>query len=207
MLKLTLTDDELQHAGEYVEQLRLFVHELNVPRTGRVRAAVSCLAIAQEHHRAIVLLIEKKLFASAFSLVRAAFEAYVRGEWLSLCADDSIIEAFLRGKKPPKIDCLLYDLEQTDSFNEGLLSQIKQQSWKAMCDFTHTGGLHVQRWNTEDGIEANYSRDEILKVLRFAETIASLAVIGIALIADENKLAKRILDALKRQVGESVLTG
>ncbi|MEJ2684558.1 MAG: hypothetical protein P8Z71_09205 [Candidatus Sulfobium sp.] len=160
------------------------------------------MAIAQEHHHAIVVLIGKKLFASAFSLVRLAFEAYVRGEWLSLCANDVIVESFLRGKEPPKIDSLLADLELTDAFNEGVLSQVKQQSWKAMCGFTHTGGLHVQRWNTEDGIEANYSRDEIFEVLRFAETIASLAVIAIARIAGDNELAMRILDLLKRQVGE-----
>lgn len=197
-----LTDDELQHAGNYVEQLRLSVHELNVPGTDRARAAGSCLAIAQEHHHAIVRLIEGKLFASAFSLLRVAFEAYVRGEWLSRCASDLIVESFLRGKEPPKIDCLLAELELIDSFNERVLSQAKQRSWKAMCAFTHTGGLHVQRWNTEDGIEANYSRDEILEALRFAETIASLAVIAVARIANDNELAMRTLDAFKRQVGE-----
>lgn len=197
-----LTTEELGRAGSYVEQLRLSVHELDVPSTNRARAAGSCLAIAQEHHHAIVRLIEEKLFASSFALLRIEFEAYVRGEWLILCASDLVVEAFLRGKEPPKIDCLLADLEMLDAFNENLLSQIKQHTWKSMCAYTHTGGLHVQRWCTGDGIEANYSRDEVLEVLKFAEIIASLAVIGVARLASDDKLAVRTLEAFKKRVEE-----
>lgn len=195
-----LTDDEISHAALYVEELRLFVHDLDVPGNNRVRAAGACFAIAQEHHHAIVQLIELRLFAAAFSLVRVEFEAYVRGEWLSQCASDPIVEAFIQGKEPPRIDCLLEQLEMLDSFNEKMLSKIKQKTWKSMCAYTHTGGLHVQRWNTADGIEANYTREEVLEVLKFAEIIASLAVVGVAGLAGDENLAVRILEAFKHQV-------
>lgn len=69
-----------------------------------------------------------------------------------------------------------------------------------MCAYTHTGGLHVQRWNTADGIEANYTREEVLKVLKFAEIIASFAAVGVARLAGDENLAVRILVAFKRQV-------
>ncbi len=197
MLELMIKNEEIIAAGNYVELLRLSVHELDVPNNSRTRAAGSCFAIAQEHHHAIVKLIEFGLFASAFALVRVEFEAYVRGEWLSQCAGDAIIEAFLRGKEPPRINCLLSELEMLESFNKKILSQIKQKNWKTMCGFTHTGGLQVQRWNTEDGIEANYSEEEVLEVLGFAEIIASLAVIGVARLAGNDLLANRTLEALK----------
>lgn len=195
-----LTNDEIRHAGCYVEELRLSVHELDVPSNNRTRAAGSCFAIAQEHHHAIVRLVEWKLFAAAFALIRIEFEAYIRGEWLSQCASDSIVEAFLKGKEPPKIDCLLAELEMLDSFKQKVLSQIKQKTWKSMCAYTHTGGLHVQRWNTYDGIEANYARDEVLEVVKFGEIIASLAVIGVARLAGDNELAVRVFESFKRRL-------
>jgi hypothetical protein len=195
-----LTDDEIGRAAEYVEELRLSVHELDVPNNSRTRAAGSCFAIAQEHHHAIIRLSEWRLFAAAFALIRIEFEAYVRGEWLSQCASDLVVEAFLQGTEPPKIDCLLAELEMLDSFKENVLSQIKQESWKSMCAYTHTGGLHVQRWNTGEGIEANYSRDEVLEVVKFAEIIASLAVIGVARLAGDDKLALRTLEAFNKRV-------
>jgi hypothetical protein len=195
-----LTNDEIRHAGHFVEELRLSVHELDVPSNNRTRAAGSCFAIAQEHHHAIVRLVEWKLFAAAFALIRIEFEAYIRGEWLSKCANDSIVEAFLKGKEPPKVDCLLAELEMLDSFNQKVLSQIKQKTWKSMCAYTHTGGLHVQRWNTDDGIEANYARDEVLEVVKFGEIIASLAVIGVARLAGDDELAVRVFESFKRRV-------
>ncbi|MBN1141911.1 MAG: hypothetical protein JXB25_08995 [Deltaproteobacteria bacterium] len=195
-----IKEEEIKNAGTYVEQLRVSVDNLEVPNDSRTRAAGSCFAIAQELHHAIVRLIEWRLFAAAFSLVRIEFEAYIRGEWLSQCASDSVIDAFLQNKEPPRINCLLAELEMLESFNEKVLSQIKEKTWKSMCAYTHTGGLHVQRWNTEDGIEANYNRDEILEVLKFAEIIASLSVVGTARLAKDDALANRTFEAFKKRV-------
>jgi hypothetical protein len=202
LLELMLTTEELERAGSYVEELRLSVHGLDLPSSNRMRAAGSCFAIAQDHHHAIVLLIQEQLFASSFALLRIEFEAYIRGEWLSQCASDSIVDSFLQGKEPPKVGCLLAELETLESFKEKGLSQIKQQAWKSMCAYTHTGGLHVQRWNTEDGIEANYTRDEVLELLKNAESIASLTVIGVARLASDDELAVRTLEGFKRRVEE-----
>lgn len=194
-----LSEEEMGGAGDYVEELRLSVHDLDVPADNRTRAAASCFSIAQEHHHAMVYLIEAQLYASAFALLRSAFEAYIRGEWLAQCTSDEVVDAFLRGKDVPKIDCLLSELEMLDSFKQKVLSQIKQKSWRAMCAYTHTGGLHVQRRNTEDGIEANYSRDEVLEVVKFAEFIASLSVIGVARLARDDELAVRTLERFTKR--------
>jgi len=196
-----ITAEEIKFAGQYVETLRLLVHGLELPGTNRSRAAASCLGIAQQHHHAIVRLIEENLFASSFALLRVEFEAYIRGEWLSLCANDSIIEAFLKGKEPPKIDCLLSELEMLESFEGKELSRIKNNTWRALCAYTHTGGLHVQRWNTADGVEANYSREEILEVMTSAEMIASLSVIGIARLAGNENLANHAYSSFQKRMG------
>jgi hypothetical protein len=186
-------------AGAYVEWLRLAVHERDVPATFRVRAAMSCFAICQEHHHAIVMLVEERLYASSFALLRAAFEAMVRGQWLALCATESQVEKFLRGKEPPKFDLLLQRLEREPAFSEGLLSDLKRKHWKAMCAYTHTGGLHVQRWNTEHAIEPSYDPAEVQAVLFFAEIVASLSVLGFAAIVNDESLALSVLEQVRQR--------
>jgi hypothetical protein len=186
-------------AMEYMNWLGKSIHDCNLTATNRVRAAASCLAIAQDHHHGIVVLLDHELYASSFALLRVAFEAYVRGEWLAVCATDDEVEAFIAGAKPPGFGMLLERLEQTDGFKQQVLSAIKENAWSAMCAYTHTGGLHVQRWNTETSIEPNYEEDEIREVLSFAETVASLAVIGVAKLAEDVDTARKVLERFKQR--------
>ena len=194
-----VSEAEIRSAGEYVEWLRQQVHEKQLPATVRVRAAGGCLALSQEHHHSIVFLVEYELYGSAFALVRLAFEAYVRGEWLALCASDKTVADFLAGREPPKIDTLLAELAKTPAFSENVLSTVKAKSWRAMCDYTHTGGRHVQRWNSADAIEPSYDDAEIREVLSFAAVIGSLSVIGLATLAGDEQLALRVLEKVQQR--------
>jgi hypothetical protein len=123
----------------------------------------------------------------------------VRGEWLLLCATDGQIAKFLRGKEPPRIDTLLQRLEREQAFSEGVLSDLKHKHWNLMCAYTHTGGLHVQRWNTEHAIEPSYETSEVDAVLFFAEIIASLSVLGFATVVDDEALAVKVLEQVKHR--------
>jgi hypothetical protein len=134
--------------------------------------------------------------------VRVAFEAYVRGEWLALCATDTEVRNFLKGKEHAKIDALLEALEETPTIQEQALSRIKKRTWKSMCAYTHTGGLHVQRWNTADAIEPNYPVEELLEALQFADIIASLSVLGVVTFMDDEVLAQKVLDRFKARMAE-----
>jgi hypothetical protein len=201
-LKIMLTERELDDANAYGEFLRVAIHEKEMPASARVRASGGCLLIAQDHHHAILVLFGAKLYASAFALIRIAFEAYVRGEWLSVCATEEQVEKFMDGKEPPKIGVLLEALEKTPAFQEQVLSRIKKQSWDAMCAYTHTGGLHVQRWITADGIEPNYSREEVLEVLKFADIIVSLSVLGALTLAGDDQTAQVVFNHYKARMGE-----
>jgi hypothetical protein len=188
-------------AADYLNSIGAIIHECDLPATKRVRAAASCLAIAQDHHHAIVVLLDHELYASSFALVRVAFEAYVRGEWLALCATDAEVDRFVEGNEPPRFSILLESLELTETFSEMILSKIKENSWRAMCAFTHTGGLHIQRWNTPDAIEPNYDEAEVRKVLSSAETIGALAVIGIASLAGDEAAAQKVLETFRARMG------
>jgi hypothetical protein len=202
MLELMIPPERMRDAGAYVEWLRLAVHEKTLSGSNRTRAAGSCFAIAQDHHHAIVLLVDHRLFASAFSLLRSAFDAYVRGLWLAHCATDEQIGKYLKDGSPPKIDTLLAAVEKMPGFSEQVLSRVKAKNWGAMCAYTHSGGLHLQRWNTSDGIEPNYSLEEVLDVLTFAEFIGVMSVLGIAELATDEELALRLLNKVKERAGK-----
>ena len=92
-----VSPERIQDAEEYVEWLRLAVHEKPLPGSRRTRAAGSCYAITQDHRHSIVILIEHRLYASSFSLLRSEFEAYVRGQWLAHCATDAEGEKYIEG--------------------------------------------------------------------------------------------------------------
>ena len=199
-----LSQLEIDAANEYGEALRVAVHETELPANERVRAAAGCFAIGQDVHHAIVKLIESRLYAGAFALVRVAFEAYVKGEWLRLCAKNNQVRRFLKGAEPPRIGLMLEDLERQPVFQEQVLSKIKRRTWKAMCAYTHVGGLHVQRWVTADGIEPNYSAEEIREALRFADIIVALTVVGMLGIADTEAAAdsaEKVFSHYKARLG------
>ena len=84
-----ISTERIQAAIELVEWIRVSVHDQPLTANERNLVAVPCYAITQDHHHAIVLLIDHQLFASSFALLRIAFESYIRGVWLSLCATDT----------------------------------------------------------------------------------------------------------------------
>jgi len=171
--------EEIEAANEYGESLRGVVNGQVVPGDLRARASAGCLAIAQEHHHGIVALLSSSLYPSAYALIRPMFEAYIRGEWLALCATERQVEQFMNGDEPTSSGAMVRALETTEGFESKKLSALRKASWEALCGFTHTGGNHVQRWLSEDAIEPNYPRVEVLEVLQFAEIILTLAVAGV----------------------------
>ena len=84
---------------------------------------------------------------------------------------------------------------------EPVLSQIKRRTWKAMCGYTHVGGLHVQRWATADGIEPNYSVCEVREALRFADIVVALSVVGVLGLANAEEAAEEVLKHYKARMG------
>ena len=104
------------------------------------------------------------------------FETYVRGEWLGR-RTELRVKKILEGEESLELDKLIASLQSTHDFEVKFLSEFKRKYWRAMCDYAHTGGRHIERWLTDEGIESNYARDEILEVMQGAETIASLSIV------------------------------
>ena len=191
-------------AANYLNTLGIIMHECNLPETKRVRVAAGCLAIAQDHHHAIVILLEHGRYAASFALIRVAFEAYIRGKWLALCASDRQVDEFSDGKEPPKFSTLLSSLEQTEAFNEMAFSKVKSGLWQDLCAYTHTGGLHTQHWISGESIEPRYDDKELLRALTFVEAIGALAVIGITTLAENADAAQKTLKLFDERMAKRI---
>jgi hypothetical protein len=188
--------DRLKSAYDLIEWIGVSSQEVSFAASERTRVGAACFAVVQEHHQSIVILTEHRIFASSFALLRVAFDAYVRGVWLSLCATDAEVAAFLAGKEPGSMKSLLTAIESKPEFSNGELSSVKDRSWSAMCDYTHTGSLQVQRWNTEDAVEPRYTIDEVMEVLQLAELLGMMSVISFAGLINNVALSKKALEKI-----------
>jgi len=170
---------------------------LEVSSDDRPRIVASCLDIALEHQKAIILLIANKLYGSAFALIRLLFEAYVRGLWLNYCANDKEINKFKKGKMDKEFGKLIEDIEKIDGYNVGTLSSAKKAGWKVMNSFTHSGFNQIIRRNTKSTIEPNYEIEEIEEVINFTNAIGLLSCLEISFLAKKEKLSIEILEKIK----------
>ena len=170
---------------------------LEVSSDDRPRIVASCLDIALEHQKAIILLIANKLYGSAFALIRLLFEVYVRGLWLNYCANDKEINKFKKGKMDKEFGKLIEDIEKIDGYNVGTLSRAKKAGWKVMNSFTHSGFNQIIRRNTESTIEPNYDIEEIEEAINFANAIGLLSCLEISFLAKKEDFSIEILEKIK----------
>lgn len=146
-----------------------------IPSDSRSRSAAGCFEVGMEHQCAIAILLDAKLHGSLCSLARSVFESYVRGCWLKYCAKEVQVQRFLTSGVRKSFQSLIDDIEKRDVKGTKVLSQAKASGWNLLNDFTHTGGQHVIRRNTETSIFPNYPEEEIESVVRFVDALALLS--------------------------------
>lgn len=130
------------------------------------------------------------------------YEAYIRGLWLSNCATDEEVEKFSTGAEPPSIGKWLTAIEKIPAYDEKLLSMIKSKHWSAMCSYTHTGSLQIQRWNSEEAVEPNFLPEESQEVLKFTGVFSLLSAVGIASLAENELNANNLLKKMREFIEE-----
>jgi hypothetical protein len=168
-----MTPERISAAESFYSELHELTNEIEMLETIKNRTAAACFGIAQDHHAAIVFLIKNAFYSSSFALLRTLFEAYLRGVWLKHCATEEQANTFFEGTEPPKT--MVAEIEAIPDFSNGILSHIKKEKWNFMCDFTHTGGLHLQRWQTHDAVEPKFDEAELEECLNCAEIFGAMA--------------------------------
>jgi hypothetical protein len=122
-------------------------------------------SIMVEHHDAIHLLIENKLYGSAFALVRAFYEPLYRAHWVHGCATEDQIDKIIEGKDVfPRLKEMVKEID--DAYDTGDFWQnIKDNSWSAMNDYTHSGMRQISNRFGNNEVVSNYERGAIIEVL------------------------------------------
>ena len=124
---------------------------------------------ARIHFYSMNLLIEKKLYNSAFALVRVFFENIIKARYVNMFFDDIKIEKMYGKddwdsifKREPNLGdmCIQIDAQIGEKFYE----EIKNNAYKKMNDFTHTGAYQTaSNFNVTDGIIEPSFDEELIK--------------------------------------------
>ncbi len=127
--------------------------------------------ICMEHMQSIHLLINNKLYGSAFALVRPFYETYYRALWMLKFASDKQIEGIQNNKFDfPNMGSKIKELDSVYTDTD-FFEKIKSNSWNTMCDYAHSGTLQLSRRWTDDELEPNYADGEIIEVLQGTKVI------------------------------------
>ena len=185
-------ESQIKRSEELVQMIDGKLKDLKIPSDFRTRIAVGCLDIALEHQKAIIIMVYKELYSSAFALIRANFESFVRGLWLHHCANDDDLERFKNGRVDRSFKEIIGDIEKIDGFGNGVLSRAHKDSWSILNDFTHSGIKQVGMRNKKDSIGPNYQEKDLVKILEFVNTTSIFSAIAIAEISNNDQLADDI---------------
>ena len=190
-------EGRLNSSEKLIEWLDEKLNGYALQNNDRTRLSASCLYVASEHHKAIVLMIRNSLFGSAMTMLRPAFEAYIKGVWLHRCAMDMQLDSFNKGKFDSKFNKMIIDLQKILELNSGYFGKIKEKLWPQMCDFTHTGLQQVIRHIKSETIEPSYKEEDLIVALQNADIISYGCALEFANLTDDSNLAGKIWDRLK----------
>ena len=178
--------------GMDIPQLQI----LQLPDKKRLQLALACWHVAIDHSMAIVVLVHETLHGSALTLIRPLCEAYSRGIWLKHAATDEDIDRAGRDQFPRDSE-IVTAIEKSPHFSFHPFSDLKNQSWKILCSFTHTGYQQIGARITPQGIGYDYQDSEILGALLWADMFALAAVGAFADVTENEPLAQEVLRQIK----------
>lgn len=192
-----MTPARIEAAKNFGRELEeKLANDTEVFDTRKHRASAASFCIAIDHCAAIVFLMEEGFYSTSFALIRLLFEAYLRGLWLKHCASDEKVSSYFQGEGPKT---MIKEIESIEAFSDGTLSHIKKENWNAMCDFTHTGGLHLQWWQSQDAIVPIFSPEALEVCLNTAELYGALASLELIQLSKSGNDGTEILQLINKR--------
>jgi hypothetical protein len=183
----TLVEDITTRGAELRERVHEMFARHDYSPDNRTVLVIGCVDTALEHHRALWLLKDAKLYGSAFAFLRLMFDALVRALWLDKVACTEQIEEVTRDEFYwPEMRKMLNQIkrayfgpppdaqQQADKEKVEFAKAVDQlfesfkDAWPSMNSYTHSGALQIARRFSFDEVRPNYTEGETVQVLNFA---------------------------------------
>jgi len=133
------------------------------------------------HFISINYLMEKKLYNSAFALERIFFENIIKLIYMYYIMDDqkisTIYDANSWDKHFPTIGEMATKIDE--KLDTTFYSNVKQNAYKIMNDYTHTGANQIARnfGESDASIESNFSDELVLDTLKGNKVLLKTSMI------------------------------
>ena len=133
------------------------------------------------HFISINYLMKKKLYNSAFALERIFFENIIKLKYMYYIMDDqkitTIYDANSWDRHFPSIGDMATKIDE--KLETDFYSNVKQNAYKIMNDYTHTGANQIARNFDESdaSIESNFSDELILDTLKGNKALLKTSII------------------------------
>lgn len=162
----------------------------------RNRVSGALFDIAHDHAKAIVVLLENKIYASVYALARPLFESFVRAAWVQHCAsDDEIAHLIKKDEVKLTFGQMLGAVEKNRQWEE-TLTQVKRRVWKSMHSYTHGGLQLISRRFKDKFLEPNFDELEIMGLLQLVAIISFLSFTEIVSMSGTANEKDKVLDQL-----------
>jgi hypothetical protein len=124
-----------------------------------------------EYITSIHLLIKNKIYGVPSAIVRLHLETLYKALWVNYCAENKEIDKINVGTfKFPGINKLVTDIDKIFESNN-IYQNIKDNRWKEMCEYTHTGTQQLAKRYKNGELKPNYSQEIIVGILEGTEFI------------------------------------
>ncbi len=183
--KLRAKIDESKSLSTEFGQL---VNSMHFVANIRHRLSGGCFDLALEYHIGVIELIESRVAACAFPLLRSMYEAHIRGVWLQFFAGAEDLENFQKGHTK-QLDKMVREISVHATWKNAGYAKFQADAKNILDDYVHAGFRTVSRRISADAIEQNHDEDQEISALEFADLLSLKSTQQIVFLAGNADIA------------------
>jgi|SRR5579859_643211 len=190
--------DLVAQALQLSERLQLLLSNetQHVIKTSRDGLCLLHWSLIFEHHQGILVLLQQRLPAPAFALLRPLEEAFLRS-FVVMHGTDKQAEAIKNGTYKTEPEIIGNQIDQKLGLMKGHFGPSFKTKMPVLHGFTHGGKEQLVRQSRGLDIISSYTDDEVVTLVRETMSVAFLAALFITeflVYPAENQAAMQMLN-------------